>query len=64
MPVRRAACSLPLLAQTVYLSASALAGVGRFVLLRVVVFGNRTRRGRGRAPHDDTLGKSSVAMAV
>ncbi|MFF3784766.1 GtrA family protein [Streptomyces sp. NPDC001933] len=54
----------PLLAQSVYLSASALAGVGRFVLLRVVVFGNRTRRGRGRAPHDDALGKSSVAMAV
>ncbi|MFB7214249.1 GtrA family protein [Streptomyces sp. NPDC056255] len=53
-----------LLAQTVYLSASALAGVGRFVLLRVFVFGNRTRRGHGRAPHEDALGKSSVAMAV
>ncbi|MET9662356.1 GtrA family protein [Streptomyces sp. NPDC006510] len=50
----------PLVAQTVYLSASALAGVGRFALLRVVVFGDRNRA----ASHDDTLSKASVAMAV
>lgn len=54
----------PLATQTVYLSASALAGVGRFVLLRVVVFGNRSRSGHGRASHGDALDKASVAMAV
>lgn len=50
----------PLVAQAVYLSASALAGIGRFALLRVVVFGDRTRV----AAHEDTLNKSTVAMAV
>ncbi|MCX4843972.1 GtrA family protein [Streptomyces sp. NBC_00893] len=54
----------PLVAQTVYLSASALAGVGRFVLLRVVVFGDRARSGHGRTSPDDALDKSSVMMAV
>ncbi|WP_405718727.1 GtrA family protein [Streptomyces sp. NBC_00046] len=54
----------PLAAQTVYLAASALAGVGRFALLRVIVFGNRSRSGHGRASRADALRKSSVAMAV
>lgn len=49
-----------LVEQTVYLSASALAGVGRFALLRVVVFGDR----KGAAPAGPVLGKTSVAMAA
>ncbi len=49
-----------LVQQTVYLSASALAGVGRFALLRVVVFGDRKA---GTAP-GPVLGKTSVAMAA
>lgn len=45
--------------QGVYLSASALAGVGRFALLRVVVFA------RSASPADDAaLSKVSVAMAA
>ncbi|MFJ7199404.1 MULTISPECIES: GtrA family protein [unclassified Streptomyces] len=53
----------PLLAQSVYLSASALAGVGRFVLLRVVVFGDRSR-GAAHDPREEALSKAAVAMAV
>ncbi|MGW1407720.1 GtrA family protein [Streptomyces sp. NPDC002403] len=53
----------PLLAQSVYLSASALAGAGRFVLLRVVVFGDRSR-GAAHDPPEEVLSKASVAMAV
>ncbi|MFD7862813.1 hypothetical protein [Streptomyces sp. NPDC059783] len=54
-----------LLQQTVYLSASALAGVGRFALLRIVVFRDRggvasDTSGAHRAP----LGKAAVAMAA
>ncbi|WP_328864675.1 hypothetical protein [Streptomyces sp. NBC_00304] len=49
-----------LVEQTVYLSASALAGVGRFALLRVVVFGDRKS---GAAP-GQVLRKTSVAMAA
>ncbi|MFG2595112.1 hypothetical protein [Streptomyces sp. NPDC048462] len=49
-----------LVEQSVYLSASALAGIGRFALLRVVVFGEREAEGaRARV-----LGKTSVAMAA
>lgn len=44
--------------QTVYLSASALAGVGRFVVLRAVVYAERTTK---RAP---SLGRTAVAMAA
>lgn len=44
--------------QGVYLSASALAGVGRFALLRVVVFAERA------AKNDTALGKASVAMTA
>lgn len=47
-----------LVEQSVYLSASALAGVGRFALLRVVVFAERTNA------DDAALGKASVAMAA
>lgn len=47
-----------LVEQTVYLSASALAGVGRFALLRVVVFAERATAGEA------ALGKASVAMAA
>lgn len=48
-----------LLEQGVYLSASALAGVGRFALLRVVVFA------QSAAPAKDAaLGRASVAMAA
>lgn len=47
-----------LVEQAVYLSASALAGVGRFALLRVVVFAERTKAG------DPALGKASVVMAA
>ncbi|MFG2626271.1 hypothetical protein [Streptomyces sp. NPDC048473] len=49
-----------LVEQTVYLSASALAGVGRFALLRVVVFGDRKQT----PSRDDSLGKAAVAMAA
>ncbi|MFJ4914752.1 MULTISPECIES: hypothetical protein [unclassified Streptomyces] len=49
-----------LVEQTVYLSASALAGVGRFALLRMVVFGDR-KTGPAAGP---VLGKTSVAMAA
>ncbi|WP_413752297.1 hypothetical protein NRF20_08025 [Streptomyces sp. R-74717] len=49
-----------LVEQTVYLSASALAGIGRFALLRVVVFGDR-KQTRSR---DDSLSKAAVAMAA
>ncbi|MFD7720812.1 hypothetical protein [Streptomyces sp. NPDC059814] len=49
-----------LVEQSVYLSASALAGVGRFALLRVVVFGER-KAGRSRA---GMLGRTAVAMAA
>ncbi|MEE1742154.1 GtrA family protein [Streptomyces sp. BE147] len=44
--------------QTVYLSASALAGVGRFALLRIVVFAERP------AAKPSALGRSAVAMAA
>ncbi|MGP3636022.1 hypothetical protein ACTU45_22140 [Streptomyces sp. 24-1644] len=47
-----------LVEQTVYLSASALAGVGRFALLRIVVFAERATSG------DAALGKASVVMAA
>ncbi|AUH39909.1 hypothetical protein [Streptomyces sp. CMB-StM0423] len=48
--------------QAVYLSASALAGIGRFAVLRAVVFADdrRTRRGR-RTP---ALARTSVTMAA
>jgi hypothetical protein len=47
-----------LVEQTVYLSASALAGIGRFALLRAVVFADR-------APVPDaSLSKAAVAMAA
>lgn len=49
-----------LVQQSVYLSASALAGIGRFALLRVVVFGERRESGS----RDAVLGKSAVAMAA
>ncbi|MFE5093463.1 hypothetical protein ACFRCI_24670 [Streptomyces sp. NPDC056638] len=49
-----------LVEQTVYLSASALAGIGRFALLRVVVFGDRKQTlSRG-----DSLSRTAVAMAA
>ncbi|GAA1360446.1 hypothetical protein [Streptomyces beijiangensis] len=44
--------------QTVYLSASALTGIGRFVVLRAVVFARRT------AAVEAPLGRTSVAMAA
>ncbi|MCX4965884.1 GtrA family protein [Streptomyces sp. NBC_00654] len=44
--------------QTVYLSASALAGVGRFALLRIVVFAERP------AAKPSALGRSAVTMAA
>ncbi|MCX4680148.1 hypothetical protein OG413_33570 [Streptomyces sp. NBC_01433] len=47
------------LAQTVYLSASALAGVGRFALLRIVVFAERPSTAKTAV-----LGKSAVTMAA
>lgn len=50
-----------LVEQSVYLSASALAGIGRFALLRVVVFGERRPGGSREAA---LLGKASVAMAA
>ncbi|WP_406499222.1 hypothetical protein OG936_31110 [Streptomyces sp. NBC_00846] len=49
-----------LVEQTVYLSASALAGIGRFALLRVVVFGDRKQT----QSRDDSLSKAAVAMAA
>ncbi|MEU1435621.1 hypothetical protein ABZ438_16160 [Streptomyces sp. NPDC005786] len=49
-----------LVQQGVYLSASAIAGAGRFALLRVVVFGERKAGGTRKA----SLGKASVAMAA
>ncbi|WP_406457081.1 hypothetical protein OG782_32350 [Streptomyces sp. NBC_00876] len=49
-----------LVQQSVYLSASALAGIGRFALLRMVVFRERTAGGARGA----VLGKASVAMAA
>ncbi|GAA3008310.1 GtrA family protein [Streptomyces fulvorobeus] len=49
---------LALVEQAVYLSASALAGVGRFAVLRIVVFAERA------ATADISLGKASVAMAA
>lgn len=49
-----------LVEQSVYLSASALAGIGRFALLRVVVFGERKPGGS----REGMLGKASVAMAA
>ncbi|MFD4947106.1 hypothetical protein ACFVYE_07960 [Streptomyces sp. NPDC058239] len=49
-----------LVEQTVYLSASALAGIGRFALLRVVVFGDR----RPTLSRDDSLSKAAVTMAA
>ncbi|WP_393062624.1 GtrA family protein [Streptomyces sp. LN549] len=49
-----------LVQQSVYLSASAIAGAGRFALLRVVVFGERKVDRTREAP----LGKVSVAMAA
>lgn len=47
-----------LVEQTVYLSASALAGIGRFALLRVVVFADRT------PTPDASLSKDAVAIAA
>ncbi|MEV7239294.1 hypothetical protein AB0N06_37110 [Streptomyces sp. NPDC051020] len=44
--------------QTVYLSASALAGIGRFMVLRVVVFAERTTAG------ETARGRASMAMAA
>ncbi|WNI21231.1 hypothetical protein [Streptomyces sp. ITFR-16] len=49
-----------LVQQGVYLSASALAGIGRFALLRMVVFGERAADG----VREPALGKSAVAMAA
>ncbi|MFE3903953.1 hypothetical protein ACFXPY_27485 [Streptomyces sp. NPDC059153] len=49
-----------LVEQTVYLSASALAGIGRFALLRVVVFGDRKQT----LSRDDSLSRTAVAMAA
>ncbi|MEV7399800.1 hypothetical protein AB0N93_05180 [Streptomyces sp. NPDC091267] len=49
-----------LVQQSVYLSASALAGIGRFALLRVVVFGE----GKATGTREASLGKASVAMAA
>ncbi|MFJ1546366.1 hypothetical protein [Streptomyces sp. NPDC088246] len=49
-----------LVEQTVYLSASALAGTGRFALLRVVVFGDRKQT----QSRDDSLSKAALAMAA
>lgn len=49
-----------LVQQSVYLSASALAGAGRFALLRVVVFRKRAADG----VREGSLGKSSVVMAA
>ncbi|MCM2410503.1 MULTISPECIES: hypothetical protein [unclassified Streptomyces] len=49
-----------LVQQSVYLSASALAGIGRFALLRVVVFGE----GKAAGTREASLGKASVAMAA
>ncbi|MEU4264332.1 GtrA family protein [Streptomyces argenteolus] len=46
--------------QTVYLSASAVAGVGRFALLRFAVFTTPAVPAEGGA----TLGRSSVAIAA
>ncbi|MFF3124736.1 GtrA family protein [Streptomyces sp. NPDC057908] len=50
-----------LVEQTVYLSASALAGVARFALLRVVVFADRNPP---RSRDDSPLSKVAVAMAA
>ncbi|WP_406090135.1 hypothetical protein [Streptomyces sp. NBC_01013] len=49
-----------LVQQSVYLSASAIAGAGRFALLRIVVF----REDRVRGTREVTLAKASVAMAA
>lgn len=49
-----------LVQQSVYLSASAIAGAGRFALLRVVVFGERKAGGTREA----SLAKGAVAMAA
>ncbi|MFE9440694.1 GtrA family protein [Streptomyces sp. NPDC006602] len=51
--------------QAVYLSASGLAGIGRFLLLRLVVFANgRTRPSRATAPKRTTSNwKPSVVRA-
>ncbi|MFE7327031.1 hypothetical protein ACFU8W_18915 [Streptomyces sp. NPDC057565] len=47
-----------LIEQTVYLSASALAGIGRFMVLRIVVFAERTTAG------ETARGRASMAMAA
>ncbi|GAA3477243.1 GtrA family protein [Streptomyces yanii] len=47
-----------LVEQTVYLSASALAGIGRFMVLRIVVFAERTTAG------ETVRGRTSMAMAA
>ncbi|WP_329125591.1 hypothetical protein [Streptomyces sp. NBC_01465] len=48
----------PMTEQVVYLSASALTGIGRFVVLRAVVFARRT------TAVEVPLGRASVAMAA
>ncbi|NUK27901.1 hypothetical protein [Streptomyces lunaelactis] len=47
--------------QAVYLSASGLAGIGRFLVLRAVVFAERRPQTASAAP---SLGKAAVAMAA
>ncbi|MGW1504530.1 hypothetical protein ACWCQW_39670 [Streptomyces mirabilis] len=47
--------------QAVYLSASSLAGIGRFLVLRAVVFAERRPQTASSAP---SLGKAAVAMAA
>ncbi|MEU9618823.1 MULTISPECIES: hypothetical protein [unclassified Streptomyces] len=46
--------------QAVYLSASALAGIGRFALLRIVVFADRNQS----RSIDESLSRDAVAMAA
>ncbi|MFL1901312.1 hypothetical protein ACJWDR_19680 [Streptomyces tauricus] len=49
--------------QIVYLGASGLAGVGRFLVLRLFVFGSAEGRGRGRGQGLGQVGEGVVAVA-
>ncbi|WBB62360.1 hypothetical protein O7599_07465 [Streptomyces sp. WMMC500] len=50
--------------QAVYLSASALAGIGRFAVLRAVVFADTRRTPRAPALARTPVARASVAMAA
>jgi len=53
----------PLLAQAVYLTASAIAGTGRFLVLRLVVFA-RGPAGRARRTRHPHLHRGEIAVAA